>query len=151
MEVLDAKLRDSTTGFVGVAGTSHLTEEINWYACSLRNNSGGGSIYHGADHESMNISAFGPKQTAVTLDGVFLACKGDVLLRIKLRSPAAWNAKWHHYDTWMTFQAYLGGRTNHIAPLSLRHASGGSYDAAYAKDIPKVANSFAKHLPAIIY
>jgi len=148
--ILNSKLSDPTTGFTGIAGTAVLTSIINWFACSQQHNSGGGVVYHGKDYETMYITPFGGARNVVTLDGCFLATKGSTLHSISLRAPASWKSAWHHYDTFLTLQCFIKKKVNKISPISIRHASGGDYNALYQEDIPRVAASFANHLPAIV-
>ena len=149
--ILDAKLKNPKTGFTGIAGTAILTDTINWFACSRQHNSGGGMVYHGEDYDSMYLTPYGPAKDVVTLDGCFLATTGKTLYEISLRAPSSWKSAWHHYDTFLTFQAHIKKKVNKISPISLRHASGGDYNNLYLEDIPRVAQSFAKHLPAVIH
>ena len=148
--IIDAKLQDPHTGFAGVAGTAVVTEAINWYACSKQHNCGGGAVYHGKDYETMFLTFFGTAKDVVTLDGCFLATTGKTLHSISLRAPKAWKSAWHHYDTFLTLQCFIKKKVNKIFPISIRHASGGDYNALYQEDIPRVAASFANHLPAIV-
>tara|TARA_R110002110_G_scaffold409296_2_gene631479 strand:- start:2508 stop:3221 length:714 start_codon:yes stop_codon:yes gene_type:complete len=147
-KIIDIQLEDPTTGFTGVAGSAIVTDLINWFACAKQYKSGGGMIYHGDSYETMGISPFGHEINVVTLDGVFLATTGKILHSISLRSPSSWKSKWHHYDTFLTLQCHIKNKVNRVAPLCLRHASGGDYNDAYRDDIPRVATTFAKHLPA---
>ena len=149
--ILDAKLSNPKTGFVGIAGTAVLSEAINWFACSRQHNSGGGMVYHGKTYTEMSLSPYGTAKDVVTLDGVFLAATGKTLYSIGLRAPKAWKSAWHHYDTFLTLQCHINKQINRIAPISIRHESGGDYNDAYRDDIPRVAQSFAKHLPAIVH
>lgn len=147
-KIIDIRLEDTTTGFTGVAGTSILDTRINWFACSQHYNSGGGMVYHGNSYETMRISPYGNETNVVTLDGLFLATTGKILHSISLRSPSSWKSKWHHYDTFLTLQCHIKNKVNRIAPLCIRHASGGDYNDAYLDDISRVASTFANHLPA---
>ena len=147
-EVITSRLEDSKTGFVGCAGTAIVTEDINWFACSRKHNCGGGVVYHGKDYKSMYATPYGGARNVVTLDGLFLAAKGKTLKNIRLNAPKSWVSKWHHYDTMLTLQTHVQGKLNRIAPLAIRHESGGNYDESYYSDIPRVAKSFAKYLPA---
>ena len=146
--IVDAKLSDPTTGFIGCAGTALVTEDINWFACSRKHNCGGGMVYHGKDYKTMFATPYGGAKNVVTLDGVFLAATGKVFAGVRLTAPKSWVSNWHHYDTMLTLQAHVQKKINRIAPLSIRHESGGDYSADYYSDIPRVAKSFAKYLPA---
>tara|TARA_R110002110_G_scaffold409871_1_gene632646 strand:- start:253 stop:963 length:711 start_codon:yes stop_codon:yes gene_type:complete len=146
--IIDSKLSDRMTGFIGCAGTAIVTKDINWFACSRKHNSGGGMVYHGKDYKSMYPTSYGAVKNVVTLDGVFLAATGKVFNGINLTAPKSWVSKWHHYDTFLTLQTHVQKKINRIAPLSIRHESGGDYNKDYVSDIPRVARSFNKYLPA---
>jgi hypothetical protein len=143
-------LSNSNTGFVGVAGSAVITEEANWFACSQRHGAGGGIVFHGHSHINMQPSVYGTSQKAVILDGVFLAATGSVLRNINLNQPKNFTSKWHWYDASFTFQTYRKNLTNVIAPILLRHESGGTYDDSYRKDIPAFVKLYGKYLPAAV-
>ena len=150
-KLLDKELDDPRTGFVGVAGSSYINEQINWYACSRQNDAGGGMVYHGDSVFTMEPSVYGRKRKAVILDGLFLATTGKVLYSINLKRPKVFVSNWHHYDASYCLQAHGKKYVNVISPIPIRHASGGNYDETYQRDIPVVAGLFDRLLPAIVH
>ena len=147
--VLSQHLENPLNGFVGVAGSQMITHEASWYTCAQKHNAGGGVVYHGKDLESMIPSLYGTSKKAVTMDGVFLASTGRVLNTINLGMPKDFVGKWDWYDALYTFQAYKKGLRNIIAPILLRHESGGRYPKEWHDDKPKFVKLFNDHIPAV--
>ena len=147
--VLSQHLENPLTGFVGVAGSQMITHEASWYTCSQKHNSGGGVVYHGKDLKSMIPSFYGTSRKAVTMDGVFLASTGRVLNTINLGMPKNFIGKWDWYDAIYTFQAYKKNLKNVIAPILLRHESGGRYPKEWHLDKPKFVELFNDDIPAV--
>ena len=148
--ILKHHLSDPKVGFVGVAGSAVISEDANWFACSRKHKSGGGVVFHGPSVLNMELSRYGDKKVAVILDGVFLAATSTVIRSINLNQPNHFTSKWHWYDASYTFQAYRKKLINVIAPIMIRHESGGNYDASYFKDIPAFVKLYGKYLPASI-
>lgn len=148
--LLSVHLEKPDTGFVGVAGSRVITsEEIAWFRCAQRHESGGGVVYHGKTLETMYPSGYGPHTKAVCMDGVFLATTGRVLNTINLQMPEGFVGKWDWYDAIYTFQAFKKKLKNIIAPIILRHESGGRYPQEWHEDLPKFRTLFSKDLPAV--
>ena len=148
--VLSSHLKNSKTGFVGVAGSAALDTNVNWFACAQQHKSGGGMVYHGDSLEEMQPTCYGAAKLAVVLDGVFLATTGKVLNTIHLDMPSNFVSGWDVYDTYYTFQTHLKKLYNVIVCIPLRHASGGRYSDEYHKDNRSFAQMFVNHLPAVI-
>ena len=148
-ELLEHLLPMDQIGFVGVAGSAHIEKENpHWFHSARRQGSGGGLIFHGKSITNMMASVYGTAQETVILDGVFLATTGKVLNQISLKKPSTFVSNWHWYDALLTFQAHRKGFLNVVAPLLLRHQSGGSYDADFKTDTKNFAQLFSKELPA---
>jgi len=147
--ILSKWLEDPKTGFVGVAGSQIITEEANWFKCAQKYKAGGGIVFHGTDTYTMIPSYYGGSRKAVIMDGVFLASTGRVLNTINLNMPKDFVGKWDWYDAMYTFQAYKKNLTNIIAPILLRHESGGRYPKEWHDDKPKFISLFEDHIPAI--
>jgi len=148
--ILSAHLEKSDTGFVGVAGSAVITHEAAWFKCAQKYQSGCGVVYHGKDVETMYPSGYGPHTKAVVMDGVFLASTGRVLNTINLKMPKDFVGKWDWYDAIYTFQAYKKKLNNIVAPIILRHESGGRYPKEWHEDLPKFVDLFSDHIPAVV-
>ncbi len=139
------------TGFVGVSGSRTLNKNSNWFSSSQKTKgAGGGCVFHGSHFSTMALSHYGHQQKAVCLDGVFLASTKSVLDSIELRKPKIFKGNWHWYDASYTLQAHLKGLTNWIAPIILRHESGGNYDSLFYEDMKNFNILFKNNLPAVV-
>jgi hypothetical protein len=149
-EILDNYLTNPRTGFVGVAGCAHISREhVSWFETSQHfEGAGGGVVYHGKSVVEMQPSFYGPAPIAVCMDGQFLATTGKVLNTINLKMPPNFVGRWDWYDAIYTFQAYKKKLTNVIAPILLRHESGGRYPKEWYLDKPKFLELFDDHIPA---
>lgn len=148
-QILHAHLSNPQTGFVGVAGSAVITHEASWFQCAQKHKAGGGAVYHGDTVETMTLSCYGNAPKAVVMDGVFLATTGKVVNTINLKMPPGFVGKWDWYDAMYTFQAFKKKLTNVIAPIVLRHESGGRYPQEYYDDKPKFVKLFNDHIPAV--
>lgn len=139
-EAMLAEARKPTTGFVGVAGSADYLYGTNisflfgdpdselwkqeqqklgawWAAENLR-----GSVAH-TDGERVWNTTFGTYGPVRVMDGVFLACRREVLEKI---GPWPEDLGWHFYDIWATEHATRWGYTNMVVPLPLLHQSVGN-------------------------
>jgi len=97
----------------------------------------------------MSPTWFGPQDRAVLMDGGFLATTGKVANSISFKKPSVIKSNWHMYDAFMTFQTYRKKLRNVIAPIILRHASGGDYASEhYSRDSKMFMALFDRELPA---
>ena len=150
-EIIDHWLSKNKCGFVGVAGSPLLRKNANWLASGRETRREcGGSIWHGSSMNSCYMSFFGNETQAVQVDGVFMATTGEVLKKIELRKPTTFQSGWHWYDAYYCIQAHLKGYNNYVMPLTLRHASGGSFDQAFYTDMKNFTKLFGKYLPVVV-
>jgi hypothetical protein len=159
-EMLEKELSTADIGFVGVAGSTSLgqnSDTANWCAngnmgdgSPLYYNSGG-VVFHGKSSKEMSPVWYGIRESAVLMDGVFLATTGKVANSISFKKPSVIKSNWHMYDAFMTFQTYRKKLRNVIAPIILRHASGGDYASEhYDHDSKMFMALFERELPTEI-
>ena len=122
---LTMALDEETTGFVGVAGSKILKQSGVWWDGLGKENHFAGMVMHGERLEDMKITPYGAPGGVVVLDGLFLAAKGKTLHSIQLAQPKSFKGNWDFYDIFYTFQAFLKGKTNVVAPIQILHASFG--------------------------
>ena len=111
------------TGFIGVAGTARLQETAVWWDW-VNPQHMKGSVYHGTS-ETSHRTDFGPPGKVVVLDGLFLACRAELLTKIDLTKPIEFEGNWDFYDLHLTLQAYQRNFNNKVVKLQLRHESMG--------------------------
>lgn len=143
--ILKHALYPKSIGFVGVAGTTNLTENAVWWdreQWNLGNHRG--FVFHGDDHLEMVPTHYGHPYNAqvAILDGLFLAAKAKVLRDIGLEKPVNFEGEWDYYDIVYTKRAHENGYENHVLPLLIRHASFG--DLAGRESWYKNRDSFIK-------
>ena len=121
---LDMALNTETTGFVGVAGTKVLKQSAVWWdGLAQGEDHFSGMVMHGKSLEEMRMTPYGTPGGVVVLDGLFLAARGKTLNSIQLKKPKTFEGNWDFYDIFYTFQAFLKGKTNVVAPIQVLHQS----------------------------
>jgi len=148
-EFLDFYLTQPDIGFVGVAGSAKMKRDCNWVS-SRAPDFGAGCIFHGKSSLDMGLNHYGPRTEVVCLDGVFLATTKKVFDSIETRKPKILTGDWHWYDASYTLQAHIKGLKNYVAPIILRHESGGNYDPLFYEDMKNFSTLFKRHLPAVV-
>ena len=117
----------STTGFVGVAGTTYLGEDVVWWDhAKWQQGLHRGSVHHVEDNKlDTHTTFYGAHGPVVVLDGLFLATKAKVLKEIGLAKPEYLKGDWDFYDIHYTLSAHTLGYQNITAPLKIVHYSRG--------------------------
>ena len=122
--LLKEKLQKPDTGFVGVAGTTNLTQEAVWWdQANWQAGKHSGYVFHGKDIQTMSPTHFGNLGQTVVMDGVFLAATKRTLRSIQLTKPKDFTGKWDFYDIFYTFQTHQKGKKNYTLPIQIRHES----------------------------
>ena len=154
-DLLEKELSSPNIGFVGVAGCTslgHRSKTANWWANSVGEDhylNAGGVVFHGNSSKEMSLTWYGKRERAILMDGLFLATTGKVANSISFKKPSVLKSNWHMYDAFMTFQTYRKELHNVIAPIILRHASGGGYvNEHYDHDSKMFMALFDRELPA---
>ena len=123
---LSHRLGDNRTGFVGVAGTTHLSNDAIWWNHHLwSQGKHRGLVYHGKTLEDAKSTYYGQNDKVLVLDGLFLAAKARVLKDIGLEKPEYLEGDWDFYDIHYTFTANLKGYNNYVVPIFILHNSHG--------------------------
>ena len=125
-EILEAKLKDPKTGFLGVAGTKTLGETAVWWDQSLwKQHRHTGYVLHGDDISSADATFYGNYGQAVVMDGLFLAATAKTLKLIGLQKPKRFIGNWDFYDILYTYKAHNRGLKNYTVPITILHQSRG--------------------------
>jgi hypothetical protein len=140
-------LSKKDTGFIGVAGTSYFNDPCVWWQSprdTLK-----GIVWHGDDHVKAPATYFGPYGEAVVMDGVFLACRAELLHKIGMSQPDYLPGSWDFYDILMTLKANLMGYHNYVVPINIMHNSPGLgiLQDSWKKNREAMVNKFKKHFP----
>jgi hypothetical protein len=127
MKELVTKTGDHEVGFVGVAGTQELGMNAVWWDRALLDKKVlRGCVFHGDSRDNMAPSHYGkPLDEVLCMDGLFLACRGNVLRKLDLTKPDQFSGEWDYYDIYYTLQARELGFKNKVIPILLRHESFG--------------------------
>jgi hypothetical protein len=134
------------TGFVGVAGTTALSDTGVWWM-DMQDGVKRGNVAHAREGITY-MSFFGPYGDAVVLDGVFLAIGN----RFQLEGP--WNnifpedTGFHFYDIEATLWMHVHGLRNKVIPLPIFHGSHGQISPEWQKAREKFLNRYHDYLPA---
>ena len=114
------------TGFLGVAGTTYLTQDAVWWNHQLwQQGKHRGHVYHGSDIMTADSTYYGKPDQVVCLDGLFLAARGKVLKDIGLDKPEDFEGDWDFYDIHYTVSAHKKKYKNKVVPISILHNSHG--------------------------
>lgn len=114
------------TGFVGVAGTTKLSSTGVWWDHSLwKEGYHRGTVFHGNDLWTADLTHYGKPGPVVVLDGLFLAAKAKVLKHINLKKPEYLEGNWEFYDLHYTITATMTGYVNKVVPIFVMHNSKG--------------------------
>ena len=114
-------------GFVGVAGTTHLSQNAVWWDQRLwGSQKHRGHVYHGHDVMESSSTYYGPPGRVVCMDGLFLAARGSLIKEIGLRKPEYLKGEWDFYDIYYTTRAHYKGYENQVVPISVLHNSHGT-------------------------
>ena len=114
------------TGFVGPAGTTHLSENAVWWdQDQWRAGKHRGKVYHLNKVGQEYLTYYGEPDDVVALDGLFLAAKAKVIRDIGLDKPEYFEGEWDFYDIHYTTTAFLKGYTNKVLDINILHNSRG--------------------------
>jgi hypothetical protein len=122
------------TGFVGAAGTTHLSENAVWWDQNMwQQGKHKGKVWHIQTEPGMlnnvkiteYLTTYGPPDDVVALDGLFLAARADVIRKIGLQKPEYFEGEWDFYDIHYTTTAFKEGYTNKVMDLNILHNSRG--------------------------
>lgn len=120
------KLNLPDTGFIGVAGTTLLSENCVWWDLELRKQKfHRGIVLQGETLNTSYGNFFGPFGQVAVLDGCFLAAKVSTLNKINLNKPDEFPGQWDFYDLYYTIQSHLLGLKNYVVPIITLHNSAG--------------------------
>ena len=125
LQVLAHELRDTRTGFIGVAGATELNSGAVWWDQESRQRGLlRGFVIHGNYLSSEVVpTSFGRYGPAVIMDGVFPAIKGINLKKLDLSKPDYFKGDWDFYDIHYTYQAKRKSLVNKVVPILLMHNS----------------------------
>lgn len=122
----------STFDIVGVAGNRRCTPgQPAWPFLDLTgtpdsSENFSGQVAHGAEFPPKSVNYFGPSRVEVELlDGLFIACRIDSLLKSGIRFDERFD--FHFYDLDFTRTARKSGLTCGTWDISLMHESEGGY------------------------
>ena len=114
------------TGFVGPAGTTHLSENAVWWDQTIWQAGGHrGKVWHLGEMNRPYLTEYGPPDDVVALDGLFLAARADVIRKIGLEKPKYFEGEWDFYDIHYTTSAFKEGFVNKVIDLNILHNSRG--------------------------
>ena len=114
------------TGFVGAAGTTHLSENAVWWDSDYwKQGKHRGQVWHMGDNGQPYLTQYGPPDDVVAMDGLFLAARADVLRKIGLEKPEYFEGEWDFYDIHYTTSAFKEGFINKVIDLRILHESAG--------------------------
>ena len=114
------------TGFIGVAGTTHLSEDAVWWNHQLwQQGKHSGHVFHGDDILTADSTYYGKPGQVICMDGLFLAARGKVLREIGLEKPEYFEGAWDFYDIHYTVSAHKKKYKNYVAPIQILHNSKG--------------------------
>jgi len=124
--IIVESLFDKEVGFIGVAGTTHLSENAVWWDQNVwRQGKHRGHVYHGDDILKAQGTYYGACGRVVCMDGLFLAAKGSTLKDVGLNKPEYFEGDWDFYDIHYTVSAHLKKYKNKVIPVSILHNSHG--------------------------
>ena len=119
-------LHQPKTGFLGVAGTTYLSEDAVWWNHQLwQKGKHSGFVLHGEDINNLQPTYYGEYREVVVLDGLFLAASAKTLQTVGLEKPEYFEGEWDFYDIHYTTKAREMGLKNKTVPLFIVHNSGG--------------------------
>ena len=127
------------SGFVGPAGTTHLTKNAIWWDQAMwQQGKHRGEVHHpqaetpnrphhlGISQQTfIDKTHYGPPGDVVVLDGLFLAARKKVIDEVGLEKPEYFEGEWDFYDLHYTSQAFLKGYTNKVIDMNILHNSRG--------------------------
>ena len=141
------------TGFIGPAGTTHLSQNAVWWDQHLwKAGKHRGHVWHIDKMGKEYSTYYGEPDDVLALDGLFLAAKAKVIENVGLEKPEYFEGEWDFYDIFYTFQTYLKGLKNLTLPIHIRHESVGEIAGrdSWHENRVSFLNRFGTYLPAHI-
>ena len=136
-------------GVVGVAGTNYLDEIAQWYIYGA--NHCRGAVMH-SDGQRIWVNDFGgdpqePIAPVVVVDGVFMACRKEVILKNNLYFSEAFN-HFHFYDISWSAAVFRCGFSNVVTrEIQLLHLGLGDLDENWDIERKKFVEKFRLDFP----
>lgn len=125
LPILIEQLGKVDTGFVGVAGTTHLSPNATWWDQTLwRKGKHSGLVFH-VQGDVMESTFYGNYRQTVCLDGLFLAATVKTIRAVGLEKPNHFPGEWDFYDIHYTVSAHKKGLKNYTVPIFIKHQSRG--------------------------
>ena len=122
--LLKSLTKEPKAGFVGVAGTTYLSEDAVWWNQEVwKAGLHSGYVLHGKDVCDAEPTYYGPYKEVVALDGLFLAATAKTIEKIGLDKPDYFEGDWDFYDILYTTSARKKGLINKTIPLFILHNS----------------------------
>jgi hypothetical protein len=142
------RLRDETTGFVGVAGSRVLDKEATWWKW-IRSPHKERMLSGRCGHRSGSdlwVSYYGPFGEVAVLDGVLLITTKAVLEAIGGFADPPLDG-FDFYDISATFRARLAGLKNYTIPANLFHRGMGHPRQGWVRNRQAFLDRYGTHLP----
>ena len=119
-------LQNKKLGFLGPAGTTKLSESGVWWDHNLwKEGFHRGEVVHITAEGKNDFTKYGNFEQVAVLDGLFLACRAEILKEIGLQKPDIFPGEWDFYDIYYTYEAHKLGYENHAVPIKMIHNSRG--------------------------
>ena len=136
-EVLISETLKQDTGFIGVAGTTKLSESGVWWdqrlwklEVNIKNQQYDtydsphrGFVLHGKDIKTSASTYYGVYGRVVVLDGLFLAATAKTIEKVGLDKPSYFEGEWDFYDIHYTYSAHKQKLKNKTVPIFILHNS----------------------------
>lgn len=144
-----AHLQDEKTGILGVAGADLLPRVPTSWATlksvghNIIQSDRSGKL--ATEHIFKPVGFTDSKRTTITLDGVFLCMRRELMCEIHFDE----NLKgFHGYDYDISIQAVVAGYQNYVVyDLQLEHFSGGKTDILYFRNLILIWKKWEKNFP----
>ena len=149
-KVLIKELKNKKRGFVGVAGTTKLSNSAVWWEHSLwKQQFHRGVVLHGSDITNGVPSYYGEFSQTVVMDGLFLAATGRTINKVSLEQPQYLPENWDFYDIHYTYTAHSLGLENKAVPIFILHNSRGEVENKHSwhKNREAFINKNIKNFP----
>jgi len=123
---LQEQLAYEDTGFVGVAGTTHLGKGAVWWnQKEWAEGKHRGCVWHLDKEGQPYRTYYGPQGEVAVMDGLFMACSGKTARKMDFTKPYYFIGEWDFYDIYYCAQARDLGLKNRIMNLDILHNSRG--------------------------
>jgi hypothetical protein len=146
------RLQETSTGFIGVAGSRVLLEHACWWqshpesdcrGMAAHTDDGDFGLHWNVWPLSAGAGFFG---RVAVLDGVLLMCRRKTWEQLSGFDAASYRG-FHFYDIDITFRATLAGFVNYAVPIPLLHKSPGGLDDTWNMNRQIFIRKFGKFLP----